>query len=41
MILGVRGSDGYLNTSSKADSDQESDEDFEIDKYPDAKQLRN
>lgn len=39
MIIGLRGSSGYLNTSSKANSDSESEEDFEVERYPQAKQM--
>lgn len=41
MIKGLKGSSGYLNTSSGADSDSESQEGFDVERYPDAKQLKN
>ena len=40
MIKGLKGSSGYLNTSSQADSDSELEEGFDVERYPDAKQLK-
>ena len=40
MILGLRGSSGYLNSPSKAQTDSESDEDFVVERYPEALQLK-
>ena len=40
MIIGLHGSTGYLNTSSKANSDSESEEDFEVERYPEAYQIK-
>ena len=40
MVLGLKGSNGYLNSSSRAQTDSESDEDFEVEKYPEALQLK-
>ena len=40
MVLGLKGSNGYLNSSSRAQTDSESDEDFEVEKYPEAFQLK-
>jgi len=37
MIKGLKGSSGYLNTSSQADSDSELEEGFDVERYPDAK----
>lgn len=39
--MGLRGSSGYLNTASEANSDSESDEDFDLERYPEAKQMKN
>ena len=41
MIMGLRGSSGYLNSSSKAETDSESEEDFEVERYPEALHLKN
>ena len=40
MVLGLKGSNGYLNSSSRPQTDSESDEDFEVEKYPEALHLK-
>ena len=41
MIMGLRGSSGYLNSSSKAETDSESEEEFEVERYSEALHLKN